>query len=763
MLLAVISGFLVAILSPLIVRASRGAAGRVLAALPLALFAWFAHLAGEIDASRALLVSYPWVPSLGVSLSFRLDGLSLLFALLISGIGALVIIYAGSYLAGHAQLGRFYAYLLSFMASMLGLVLADNLLALFVFWELTSVTSYLLIGFDHGRAEARAAALQALLVTGAGGLTLLAGMLLAGHAAGTLELSAMLSGGDAIRSHLLYPSILALVLTGAFTKSAQFPFHFWLPNAMEAPAPVSAYLHSATMVKAGVYLLARLNPVLGGTPEWFATLTVFGAITMAAGAYLAFRESDLKRVLAYTTVAALGMMTMLIGIGSDLAIQGAIAFLLAHALYKGALFLVAGALEHETGARDAERLGGLYAAMPRVAGAGLLAGLSMAGFAPLFGFIAKELLYGASLHASTALISAVVAANVLYVAAAFVVAFKPLFGAPVATPSAPHDPPIAMWLGPAALAALGLLGGLAPSSVDALIAPAVTSARGADVMAHLALWHGLNAELGLSALTVALAAIAFSARRRLRIAASYLDRVYALGPESAYAGALELLAWIAAAQTRILQNGYLRYYIITILVASTGLVGFGMVRGAIVPQPAWPEDVTFWQLGIAAVIGLGAIGAAVTTSRFGAVAALGVVGYGMAILFAAFGAPDLAITQVIVDTLTVILFILVFFRLPSFARLSRERAHLRDAMVAGLAGAMLTVFLLALSGIEVSGGVAEYIARLSVPEGHGRNIVNVILVDFRSLDTLGEIVVLAVAGLGVYALIRLRPHEERAR
>src|SRR5690349_5113126 len=305
---AVLSGFILALAAPGLCRFTGRAAGWALALLPLALTVYFASFLGAIGSGETFHVRHDWVPALGVDLSFRLDGLSLLFALLISGVGALVLVYAGGYLAGHPQLGRLYAFLLMFMASMLGLVLADNVLALFVFWELTSISSYLLIGFDHERREARAAALQALLVTGGGGLALLAGLLLLGQAGGSLELSTLLTQGDRLRSHPLYVPALVLILGGAFTKSAQFPFHFWLPGAMEAPTPVSAYLHSATMVKAGVYLLARLSPVLGGTDAWVWAVSAVGGTTMLVGAWMALVQTDLKRILAYSTVSTLGTL-----------------------------------------------------------------------------------------------------------------------------------------------------------------------------------------------------------------------------------------------------------------------------------------------------------------------------------------------------------------------------------------------------------------------------------------------------------------------
>jgi multicomponent Na+:H+ antiporter subunit A len=372
--------------------------GWMLALLPFGATVYWASLTNAVAAGQTLSVSWPWVPSLGVNLSFYIDGLSLLFALLISGIGALIVIYAGGYLAGHPQLARFYFYILLFMAAMLGLVLCGNLIILFIFWELTSISSYLLIGFDHQRERARKAALQALIVTGAGGLALMAGFILLGHVGGSFELAALLDQGELVRGHGLYFPILLLILAGAFTKSAQMPFHFWLPNAMEAPAPVSAYLHSATMVKAGIYLLARFSPILGGAEAWHYLVTAFGAATMLLGALLAFPQTDLKRILAYTTVSALGTLTLLLGLNTTLATKAAMVFLLVHSLYKGALFMIAGAVDHETGTRDVKLLGNLRRFMPMTTMAASLAALSMAGVPPLSGFWAKFTLIKAGLE-----------------------------------------------------------------------------------------------------------------------------------------------------------------------------------------------------------------------------------------------------------------------------------------------------------------------------------------------------------------------------
>jgi multicomponent Na+:H+ antiporter subunit A len=767
-LTTVLSGFVLAAAAPWVHRAARAAAGWLLALPALGLFGWFAVQIGSLP-PEGVSFAAPWAPSLGVELSLRLDGLALLFALLISGVGALVLVYAGAYHQGHPELGRLYAYLLLFMASMLGLVLADNVLTLFVFWELTSISSYLLIGFDHDRAEARSAALQALLVTGGGGLALLAGLLLLGEAAGSLRLSDMVARAADVRAHALYLPILLLILLGAFTKSAQFPFHFWLPAAMEAPTAVSAYLHSATMVKAGVYLLARVGPVLGGTDEWLYLVTGFGAVTLLAGAALAVVQSDLKLMLAYSTVSALGALVLLLGVGLARPVVGgavtaALTFLLAHALYKGALFLVAGAVDHEAGTRDVERLGGLARAMPVTATAALLAGLSMAGVPPLFNFLAKETFYEATQHGPAALVLTVVTvvAFALFVVVAGLVAVRPFLGKKADTPKHPHEAPPGLWLGPVVLAGLGLALGLLPHLVDApLLSPAVSATVAARVTApvRLELWHGWSPTLALSIATLAAGVVLYLAWGALRALGQRLEPIVRWGPARWYDLTLAGLNGLARFQTRVLQAGYLRYYLLIVLVTTLGLVGYTLAtRGRWQGADVW-GDVRFYEAGLLALIVLAALASVVSRSRLGAIAALGVVGYGVALVFVLFGAPDLAMTQFLVETLTVILFVLVFYHLPRGERMSERLPRARDATLAVAVGALMTMLVLAAVGVEFAPPVSDYYAAASVPEGHGRNVVNVILVDFRGLDTLGEITVLSVAAVGVYALLKLRPRE----
>lgn len=767
---AVISGYLLAAVAPLVVRFARGAAGWLLALLPAALCVYFLGLIARLP-EGAVTVSYPWVASLGINLSFLVDGLSLLFAILISGVGALILFYTGGYLAGHAQLGRMMAFLLMFMASMLGLVLADNVLTLFVFWELTSLSSYFLIGFDHERPAARAAALQALLVTGAGGLALLAGFVLLGQVGqqlglpldGSLELTSLLALGDAVRQHQLYLPILILVLGGALTKSAQFPFHFWLPGAMEAPTPVSAYLHSATMVKAGVYLLARLHPLLGGTDVWLWSLTTIGAITLLVGAWRAVGETDLKRILAYSTVAALGMLVLSLGLGTDDACAAAIVFLVAHALYKGTLFLVAGAVDHETGTRDIDLLGGLRATMPITAVVAVLAALSMAGIAPFVGFIAKELFYTATWQAPAGmLVTAVgVVASMLFVVVAVVVGVRPFFGPQGKTPKPPHEAPLGLWLGPAVLAILGVLLGVFPKAVDAqLLAPAWHATIGyvADQTLHLALWHGWNVALALSGVTLAGGFALVLARRPLR---TIVSSTIVPGPEDLYHVGLVGLNRLASLQTRILQSGVLSHYLLTVLLTAVIVVGYTLLtRVAMIEVlPDWRE-VRFYEVGLAVLVVLATAAAVHSRSRLSAIAALGVVGYGVALIYVLYGAPDVAMTQFLVETLTVILFVLVFYHLPPGVRMSDYPVRLRDAAIGGAVGTLMAALVLVAAQPDAFPSVSQFYSEKSVAEAHGRNVVNVILVDFRSLDTLGEIVVLSVAGIGVYALLKLRPEAE---
>jgi multicomponent Na+:H+ antiporter subunit A len=696
------------------------------------------------------------VPSLGITGGLRLDGLSTMFALLITGIGTLVLLYARRYLQGDPRLRRLVVLLMVFMVAMLGAVSADDVITLFVFWELTSLASFFLVAYDHEKPAARKAALQALLVTGGGGLALLAGLILVAMAAGTTSLSGIIAAREAVLAHPAAMPAMLLVILGCFTKSAQFPFHFWLPNAMAAPTPVSAYLHSATMVKLGVYLLARLNPLYQEVALWHDLLTWTGLLTAAVGAMLALRETDLKRVLAYTTVTALGTLTMLIGIAPELSATAAVTFLLVHALYKAALFLVAGIVDHETGTRDASALGGLRGAMPWTAAAAVLAAFSMAGLPPFVGFVAKEIVYEAKLASGDAGAVLVIGflVNAASVAIAGLLSWRLFFGAARPTPKSPHDPPRSMLAGPILLATLGLLAGIAPSLVGAwLLDGAAAAILGRSPEVQLKLWHGFTPVLALSVATVALGMLILLLWPRLmpRLrAAETIDRV---GPSQAYERALAgLVAW-AEGTTRAVQHGSLRGYMrILLLVLAISPLAVLVLRGGVaLPEAGGIDPRAFAFLLVAA----GALATALARGTFAAIMAMGLVGFGTALVFLSFGAPDVALTQFTVEVLLVVILATVLIRMPLHRRDDRSgRGRLGDAAVAGALGLSVSLVLLAVLASPFDPRLGLWFGENAVPGGHGRNVVNVVLVDFRALDTLGEIAVLAIAAFAVIALLR---------
>ncbi len=704
------------------------------------------------------VVDYAWAPSLGLSLSFNLDGLGLLFALLITAMGALVVLYASRYLEGHPQAGRFYASLFAFMGAMLGVALSDNILTLFVFWELTGFTSFLLIGFDHERSDARSAAIQALIVTGGGGLALLAAGVLLIDVSGTASLSTMAASHASIAAHPSYAAIAALVLLAAFTKSAQVPFHFWLPNAMAAPTPVSAYLHSATMVKAGVYLVARMTPVLGATPLWTTAVTVAGAATMVVGAYRAVQETDLKRILAYSTVSALGVLTMLLGIGTREAVVAALVYLVAHACYKGALFLVAGAIDHETGTRDITSLAGLGRAMPITAVAGGAAALSMVGIPPMLGFVGKESVYEAVLHGgpwSTWLLALTVLTSIVLGLAGLLAGVSPFRGAPGPAPDA-HEPSWPLWLPPLVLSAGGVLAGIVPSVLDGPLSAAAGAVLGAPAGVSLAVWHGLTPALMLSMLTT------------LGVWAGYVMRDVirrhawrpAHGTEQLYTGALAVLNAISRTIAPALHSAPLRSYVMVIVVTAmvTGSIALLTAPGSRAMGPTL--NVLVHELLVVLIIITGALAATFAKSTMAAVLSLGAVGYGVAVTFLLLGAPDLAMTQFSVETLTVLIYVLVFRHFRDLGTLSPRLVRYRDAGIAIGIGTFISALVLTVARSETAPRLREYFVEHGPTLGHGRNIVNVILVDFRAFDTMGEITVLATAAIGVWALLRLASIEK---
>lgn len=763
MLNMIIIGFLAAIAAPFIHKYAPKIAGYLLALVPLGMFVYLVPSIGPVSKGEVLLLGYQWFPGLGINLNFMVDGLSLTFALIVSGIGAIIVFYASGYLHGHKKEGRFYGYLLFFMTAMMGVVLSDNILALFVFWELTSISSYLLIGFNHETDRSRYAALQALLVTGGGGLALMVGLLIMGTIGGSFNISELLGQSTAIVNHAYYLPLLILILVGAFTKSAQFPFHFWLPNAMEAPTPVSAYLHSATMVKAGVFLLARLNPVLSGTDIWHISLMLFGGLTMLMGAAMAIGQNDLKRILAYTTVSALGIMVFLIGMGGKYAVTAAMTFLVVHSMYKGGLFLVAGAIDHETGTRDIRKLSGLKTYLPLIFLGALLAAFSYSGIPPFLGFVAKELIYEATAHFQlhpVLLTSVAVLTNMLLVATAIMVGVKPFFGKYIETPKHPHRAPLTLWLGPVLLGVLGLALGVVPSLISkGLIAPAVGAVSLME-SAKLTLWHGFNFVLLLSVLTLAggigLYFLSFVVKKQM----AFFDKLAQFGPEAWYKFLLNGMIRFAGKQTAFFQDGYLRHYFYWILSFFIGLVVFTIIHKNLLGflQVDF-SNIYFYEALIVIIMLLAAYGAIVSKTVLSSVAALGVVGYGVALIFAFFSAPDLALTQFSIETLTVILLVLIAYHVPRFSKISTKRNTQRDAVISIASGITITLLVLLVLNMPPDSKISTYFLENSYVEAHGRNVVNVILVDFRVLDTMGEIVVLALAAIGVYTLLKFRASE----
>ncbi len=737
---------------------------RAVVAIPVALFAWFCTMVPQVAGGASLYWEVRWLPQQGIALGFHVDGLALLFALLITGIGSFILLYASEYMRGQAHVGRFTAFLVSFMLAMLGLVLSDNLVGLFVFWELTAVTSFLLIGYSHEEATARRAALQGLLVTGAGALAMLAGFVLLGEAAGTYSLREMLAGAG-LADHPSYAAILALVLAGAFTKSAQFPFHFWLPNAMAAPTPVSAYLHSATMVKAGVFLLARVSPILGGTAEWAAVLTGVGAFTAVYSAAVALTRTDLKQVLAYSTVMALGTCVMFIGLppGDGFA-PGALAAVTAvfvHALYKAALFMAAGTIDRATGTRDLRALGGLGRAMPLTFAASALASLSMAGAPPFLGFLGKEMLYSTALDSPAGLwaVAAVFLASAMIVTVALLVGAFPFAGRRETARREPREGRWPLWVGSLTLGACALIGGLwAPAAFDSLLLPAASAVAGRGLEFHPHLWPGMKPEVLLSAATLAVGVIVYWRRAALLAG---LGRALALIPvtgDRSYDASMAGIARLAAWHTRWVQCGTHRRYILVVF----GTLGVGLAAAIAVKGVAsWPTGLpgasaVEWTL--AAMIAASALVTIRARSRLLAICALGVVGTGAALVFALYGAPDVALTQLMVETLVVVIVAMVLLKLPDFRGEVRQTwtGRWRDGIVAVTVGLAITLVLLAVLAEPKSRDLTAYFERTALPEGFGRNVVNVILVDFRGLDTLGEITVLAVASMAGFALIRWR-------
>ncbi len=722
---------------------------------PATAFIYAVAVAPEIMAGSPLVTEYSWVPGIGLSIRFALDGFALVMMGIVSFIGVLILIYARGYM-GDKSVGRLGAYLVAFAGSMLGLVTADDLLMIFVFWELTSITSYMLIGLEDHRAEARSAALQALLVTGLGGLAMLGGLVIISQAAGTTSLSAIVANPP----HGVAVSVgVGLVLVGAFTKSAQVPFHFWLPGAMAAPTPVSAYLHSATMVKAGVFLIARLAPAFALTVGFWRPVVVgVGVATMLLGGYRAFRQTDMKLLLAYGTVSQLGFMVALFGAGVvRLAVAGTV-LLIAHTLFKAALFLITGVVDHQLQTRDFRELHHVARRMPWLAVAAVVAAGSMAGVPLLFGFVAKEEALAAALDPSTG--TAMLAIVGLVVGSALTVAYSIRFVIGGFFSAAEEDPEhsvltkggFALNAPVAALTGLTLVFGLFPGLLDRLVTAADDSLYPGLEALHLAVWHGFNLALGLSVVALVSGWLLWSLPRVWDRVGAATGRLPAAS--TVYNRSLVGLNWLADRVTGALQSGSLPIYIGVILLTTIGLAAPNLGQAWTVPPDlVWALNPI--QAGVVVLVIIGAIGTARAEDRLSAVLWLGTVGYGVAVLMVVQGAPDVALTQMLVETMVIVIFVMVLRHLPRrFDRMPwRARQATRVAIATGVGVfASLAAFVAAAS--RPLREVSDELVRLAVPEGGGANVVNVILTDFRALDTLGEITVVAVAAMGVIALVR---------
>ena len=751
--------FLGALLPGLFIRAGRNACALATGSVTALAFLLLAQHAPAVLRGEVIQTRIDWLPALGLNATFFLDGLGLLFAGMILGIGLLIILYARFYLAKSDPMGQFYSYLLLFQGAMVGIVLSDNILLLLIFWELTSLSSFLLIGYWKHLPEGRQGARMALAVTGGGGLALIAGMLILGGIVGSYDLTVILENKDLIQASPWYLPALILILLGAFTKSAQFPFHFWLPHAMAAPTPVSAYLHSATMVKAGLFLMARMWPVLAGTPEWFWIVSTAGLVTMVMAAKIAFFKDDLKALLAFSTVSHLGLITMLLGFGTKAAATVAVFHIINHATFKAALFMSAGIVDHEAHTRDLRRLGGLRTLMPITFGIVVLASLSMAGIPPLNGFLSKELMLEEAAH--TAWLTPWAMGLLATIGAMFSVAYSFRFLAhgflgPVRDdyPHKPHDPGFGLWAAPAFLAALVVLIGLFPMLTAAwLVDVAAGAVTGTPVEVHIKHWHGLYAPalwMSLAAIGGGLAMLGSFPRLRAMWDATPRPEAKRL-----FDGIIEPLAALARSVTEGLHNGSFGRALTLGVLAIAGaalwaFLGGTHAAGTREGLAVSPVLLLIWVVMLIAAVATPFL----HRNRVTALILTGVVGLLIAPIFMLFSAPDLALTQVSVEVVTILLMLLALNFLPKETPAeSPAPRRLRDAGVAGIAGVGIGALAYAMMmRTPAFDPISAFHLAQSKPGAGGTNAVNTIIVDFRGYDTYGEIIVLGIAALVIFAL-----------
>ncbi|MGM1021364.1 MAG: Na+/H+ antiporter subunit A [Bacillota bacterium] len=783
--------FMLAVLIPLTKRIPRLHTGWIVLPLPASLFLYLFTCIPAVQAGRHMVSTVPWMPSLDIDITLYLDGLSLLFSLLITGMGTLVVLYSIYYLNKRTEAVRhFYIYLLMFMGAMLGVVLSDNLMVLYGFWELTSISSFLLIAFWYRRERSRYGALKSMLITVFGGLAMFAGFNLLYVMSGTYSVREIMSQVDGLIAQSLFIPAMLLILLGAFTKSAQFPFHIWLPDAMEAPTPVSAYLHSATMVKAGLYLVARLSPIFAGQSEWFWLVSLTGLITLLYGSFKAIKQTDLKAMLAFSTISQLGLIMCLLGLGSaaaffpetkeslfyTMATTAAIFHLMNHAIFKGSLFMVVGIIDHETNTRDLRRLGGLISLMPITFTVALIGAFSMAGLPPFNGFLSKEMFFTAVLNIrefgiletqSWMAVFAVIAwiASIFTFVYSMIIVFKTFTGKlqEDKLDKIPHEAPLGLLISPVILASLAVVFGIFPNLLSYwLIEPTMASvhngllASGSQFQVSIHFWHGWTPEVFMTLGVAAAGTLLYRGYGRFQIMNREWRGRFSLN--RAYDSSLFLLERGSNRLTNLYMTGSNRHYLLYIFgffiiaLGSTLLSAEGITLGTIHIAP-----VSFYEVIIIVVMLLAALAVPFASSRVVAILFTGAVGYMVTLLFVMFRAPDLALTQMIVETVSVILFLLCFRHLP---KLKKDRAAARfrwpNLIIAVGVGITVTLIALAAFGSSPFIPISEFFLKESYNLAGGKNVVNVILVDFRGFDTLFEIMVLAIASLGIYALIKLK-------
>jgi len=793
--LVILSPFLLAFFVPLLYRKfQRIHTGWFVLPLPLVLFIYFTQYISGVSKGETYLHSMKWIPSLGINFDAYVDGLGLLFSLLITGIGTLVILYSIYYLSKTKEaLYSFYVYLLLFMGSMLGVVLSDNLMSLYSFWELTSLSSFLLIGYWYKREKSQYGALKSMLITVFGGLSLLAGIVLLYIMTGTFSIREIISNVDVVTSSHLFIPALVLILLGAFTKSAQFPFHIWLPDAMEAPTPVSAYLHSATMVKAGIYLLARLSPVFAISATWFFVISITGLITLFWGSFSAVKQQDLKGILAFSTISQLGMIMSLIGVGSAaihydflddniylVALTAAVFHLINHATFKGSLFMVVGIVDHETGTRDIRKLGGLMSFMPVTFTIAIIGGFAMAGLPPFNGFLSKEMFFTGMVNVTKmdmysmqtwGFLLPIIAwvGSIFTFVYSMILVFKTFTGKyqPEKLEKKPHEAPVGMLISPVILASLVVIFGFAPNLLEStLIEPTMASiapsllAEGKEYQVHIKFWHGFTPELFMTLGVITFGILLFMTLQKwskihTRFPSSLtLNNGYNYGIKGMEKGSTRIM--------KTLMTGFIRDYLL-IIFTFIGIV----LLVTLFSQNAFAIDLKDTaSIGVyEAILAVVMVAATITTllakSRLTAIISLGVVGYTLSLFFVLFRAPDLALTQLVIETVSVSLFLLCFYYLPEFRkRKVRVKFQLPNLLVALLVGTTVTLLGISANSTKLFESISHYFIENSYEKAGGENMVNVILVDFRGFDTLFEITVLCIAALAIYGMIRLRLTKE---